>query len=169
MLTAIYRYITCPLQQVQLNDIPLSAALLVVLMGAVAAAVDAPLWTAPVGRVSLIVMYGLISISIWVVQSAITEFCAQLLGHHAPRLALFKALGMTQLPLVLCVPIAGILGPGKGGMGLMQLASVVLQILTIRTLYQVSTLRSVGIYFLPIGLAVAGILSITICLGVALW
>jgi len=140
----IYRTFLNPLSVIDSRRPSLSVVALVVLGGGISLMFWVPnMALSPVS----IVLFLMVHILVWVAQSIVLDFCAQLLGHTAPRLSLLIGTGMSQVYLWCLVPFkmiqqAGLLGSNYiGSIGFLSILFGVL------TLTQLMVVKAYGIPF----------------------
>ena len=179
ILETLYRVIVSPIDSIDPSKSPTRLAFLCVFLASLAMSAQ---WVPGVGNSLFSVVIGFMGYCvIWAIQSAAIDFFAQLFGHSAPRLALFAWLGVAQLPLTLVLPLSLItfgFGGGVGGVAdativAVEIWVIVMQVITVRQVYNVSSGRALLIYmapFLIILMAVIALLVIGIAtIGTAFW
>ena len=181
MLKVIYRYIIHPRETITHANVPFAAAFLVVILASLASSmhlIESDLmgrWM-PHSRQAITGLAVIVGIVIWGIRTAIIEFLAQFMGHTAPRLVLFTWLGMAQAPAILSIPL-GVLALVSGRftilftvpIAILPVVTKILEVITIKQVYRVSTLRGIFLLILPylaVGTIVVGIL---LWLGLSFW
>jgi hypothetical protein len=171
MLRFLYSYITHPKSIIQTHSthqlgLPSLLILSLVAASSLATTPTSSIW------ISFITQFLLVG-SLLIIQSIITDFIAQLTGNPANSLKLFQLMTLSLLPflaepalnILVSIPVPLIQFLIKTLSFGLFIYSGYLQLISVKSLYQVSTAKALLIYTLPVILILATIAAIIIAMA----